>query len=159
MMVLWLSFLLIGCVGSIPVQKGVLPYWSSGNLASSQGSVLKPNYESAERLAQNAASRADHYKSPQSAYWGQSFVGNPEYGVKYPHAPGNNEDQAPVFTDVSALTPVYASRSRSRYQGGRAVYAQTRYIPGDPVYPSVPLIYRYSQRSVGEADPSKKGGL
>lgn len=147
---------------------GVLPYWSSGNLASSQGSgphhqsVLKPNYESAERLAQNAASRADHYKSPQSAYWGQSFVGNPEYGVKYPNAPGNNEAQAPVFTDLSALTPVYASSSRSRYQRGRAVYAQTRYIPGDPVYPSMPLIYHYSQRSGGEtapADPSKKGGL
>lgn len=145
-----------------------LPYWSSGTLASSQGigphhqSVLKPNFESAERFAQNAASRADHYKSPQSAYWGQAFAGNPEYVVKYPHAPGNNEDQKPFYTDLSALTPVYASSSRSRYQRGRAVFAQTRYIPGEPVYPSMPVIYHYSQRSgggTGPADVSKRGNF
>lgn len=146
---------------------GPLPHWSSGTLASSQGSgphhqsVLKPNFESAERFAQNAAFRADHYKSPQSAYWGQGFAGNPEYGVKYPHAPGN-EDQELFFTDLSALTPVYASSSRSRYQRGRAVFAQTRYIPGDPVYPPMPVIYRYSQRSGGETGPAavpKKGSF
>lgn len=147
---------------------GLPPYWSSGNLASSQGSgphhqsVLKPNFEFAERLAQNAASKADHYKSPQSAYWGQGFVGNPEYGVEYPYAPGNNEAQEQFFTDLSDLTPVYASSSRSRYQRGRAVYAQTRYIPGEPVYPSMPVIYHYSQRSggnTGPADVSKKGSV
>lgn len=139
---------------------GPLPYWSSGALASSQGSgphhqsVLKPNFESTEHLAQNAAPRAHHYKSPQSAYWGQGFVGNPEYVVKYPHVPGNNEEQEPFFTELSALTPVYASSSRSRYQRGRAVFAQTRYIPGDPVYPSMPIIYRHSQRSGGQTGPA-----
>lgn len=186
--ILWLSFLLFACVGSIPVQQGrgcwfvslkllpmrlnylfpgVLPYWSSGSLASSQGSgphqsVLKPNFKSVERLAQSAASRADPYNSPQSAYWGQDFVGNPDYAVKYPEAPGNNEDQGPFFTDLSALTPIYASSSRSRYHRGRAVFAQTHYIPGDPVYPSMPVIYHYSQRSGGEtgpADVSKKGSF
>lgn len=144
---------------------GLPPYWSSGNLARSQGSgpdhqsVLKPNF--ADRLAQNAASKADHYKSLQSN-WGQGFVGNPEYGDKYPNAPDDTEEQGPFFTDLSALTPVYASSSRSRYQNGRAVFAQTRYIPGDPVYPSMPVSYRYSQRSGGGTGPAhvpKKGSV
>lgn len=146
---------------------GLLPYWGSGNLASSQGtgqhhqSVQKPIFESAERLAQIAASRAEQYKSPQS-YWSQVSVGNPEHGVKYLHTPGSTEDQEAFFTDLSALTPVYVSSSRSRYQRGRAVYAQTHYIPGDPVYPSMPGIYHYSQRSRGETGPAdlpKKGSL
>lgn len=170
-----------------------LPYWNSGNVARSQGSgsrpqsVLKPNFETAELLAQNAASRADHYSrpsrgnwfspevnqnvaasqaaghylgvpgeihSPQSAHWGQGFVENPEYGVMYPHVPSNDAAQEPFFTDLSALMPVYTSSSRSRYQRGRAVFAQTRYIPGDPVYPSMPVVYSYSQRSGEETGPA-----
>lgn len=215
---LWFPFLLIGCVGSIPVQKGKgclilvlpltlkclfadpLPYWNSRSVASPRGSrsrpqnTLKLNFEAPEHLSQNAVFRADdrytspgkgnwlspedkgrmaskatgHYSggpgeilSPQPIHWSQGFAGYPEYGVAYPYAPRKDaEDLEPFFTDSSALMPVYTSSSRSRYQRGRAVFAQTRYTPGDPFYASMP-VYSYSQsgEETGPANAPNKGGF
>uniref|UniRef100_A0A3Q3XA90 Uncharacterized protein n=1 Tax=Mola mola TaxID=94237 RepID=A0A3Q3XA90_MOLML len=72
------------------------------------------------------------------------------------------EGAEPVFSDVSDLDPVYSYSSRSRYQRGRAVFAQTRYIPGEPVFPPVSMA-RYSgkttEKESGPADAPAKGGL
>lgn len=74
------------------------------------------------------------------------------------YATGYGAEVEPVFSDVSYLTPVYSFGSRSRYQRGRAVFAQTRYIPGEPINSGMP--FRYVSRSSEDAGPadSPKGG-
>ncbi|XP_034540717.1 acanthoscurrin-1-like [Notolabrus celidotus] len=52
-----------------------------------------------------------------------------------------DESSGPIFSDVSDLDPVYAFSSRSRYQRGRAVFAQSRYTPGEALVQPMP-IYR-----------------
>ncbi|XP_041651866.1 aspartate, glycine, lysine and serine-rich protein-like [Cheilinus undulatus] len=82
------------------------------------------------------------------AYEGESshgFVSAPGYeswssGSAAGYDAGSEEPQQ-VFSDVSELEPVYAFSSRSSYQRGRAVFGQTRYTPGEPVVPPMP-IYR-----------------
>ncbi|XP_041651286.1 spidroin-2-like isoform X2 [Cheilinus undulatus] len=73
------------------------------------------------------------------------FVSAPGYeswssGSAAGYDAGSEEPQQ-VFSDVSELEPVYAFSSRSSYQRGRAVFGQTRYTPGEPVVPPMP-IYR-----------------
>ncbi|XP_041651288.1 probable peroxisomal membrane protein PEX13 [Cheilinus undulatus] len=73
------------------------------------------------------------------------FVSAPGYeswssGSAAGYDAGSEEPQQ-VFSDVSELEPVYAFSSRSSYQRGRAVFGQTRYTPGEPVAPPMP-IYR-----------------
>ncbi|XP_074534196.1 uncharacterized protein LOC141796823 [Halichoeres trimaculatus] len=55
-----------------------------------------------------------------------------------------DENSGPIFSDVSDLDPVYGFSSRSRYQRGRAVFAQSRYTPGEllaqPIPQYVPVI-------------------
>ncbi|XP_042352543.1 uncharacterized protein LOC121950570 [Plectropomus leopardus] len=73
---------------------------------------------------------------------------------------GGAEDPEPVFSDVSDLEPVFSFSSRSSYQRGRAVFAQTRYTPGEPVPEMMPVYRRISKTSKpsGPAkDPTKKG--
>lgn len=129
----------------------------------------KGNWFSPEDKGQMASKATGHYSggpgeilSPQLIHWPQGVAGHPEYGVAYPYDPSiPAEDLEPFFTDSSALMPVYTSSSRSRYQRGRAVFAQTRYTPGDPFYPVMP-VYSYSQRSgeeTGPADTLNKGGF
>ncbi|XP_073328697.1 uncharacterized protein [Pagrus major] len=67
----------------------------------------------------------------------------------------------PVFSDVSDLEPVYSFSSRSNYQRGRAVFAQTRYTPGDLVAPLMPVSRSSSKTASGQSSPAKaptKGG-
>ncbi|XP_041651847.1 keratin, type I cytoskeletal 9-like [Cheilinus undulatus] len=80
------------------------------------------------------------------AYEGESssgLVSAPGYeswsaGSSTGYGEGAEEPQQ-VFSDVSELEPVYAFSSRSSYQRGRAVFAQTRYTPGEPVAPPMPI--------------------
>lgn len=71
------------------------------------------------------------------------------------------ENPEPVFSDVSDLEPVYSFSSRSRYQRGRAVFAQTRYTPGEPFYPPIPIARHTSKitREYSPADTPAKGGF
>ncbi|XP_068579873.1 uncharacterized protein [Cebidichthys violaceus] len=62
-----------------------------------------------------------------SAYVGDSGISEPADGYD-----AVDEIPEPVFSDVSDLEPVYSFSSRSSYQRGRAVIAQTRYNPGKP---------------------------
>lgn len=129
----------------------------------------KGNWFSPEDRGQMGFKATGHYSggpgeilSPQPIHWSQGFAGHPEYGVAYPYDPRKAaDDHKSFFTDSSALMPVYTSSSRSRYQRGRALFAQTRYTPGDPFYPVMPVIYSYSQRSeeTRPADAPNKGGL
>ncbi|CAJ1057292.1 acanthoscurrin-1-like [Xyrichtys novacula] len=56
------------------------------------------------------------------------------------YAAGDSGDggSEPIFSDVSDLDPVYAFSSRSRYQRGRAVFAQSRYTPGEALVQPMP---------------------
>ena len=70
-------------------------------------------------------------------------------------------NREPVLSDVSDLEPVYSFSSRSRYLGGRAVFSQTRYTPGEPgALPPMPMsrARRPSMQS-RPADPAAKGGV
>ncbi|XP_073328588.1 uncharacterized protein [Pagrus major] len=72
-----------------------------------------------------------------------------------------SEIPEPVFSDVSDLEPVYSFSSRSNYQRGRAVFAQTRYTPGDLVAPLMPVSRSGSKTASGQSSPAKaptKGG-
>ena len=72
------------------------------------------------------------------------------------------EGDEPVFSDVSDLEPVYSYSSRSRYQRARSVFAQTRYIPGEPVFPPVSMSRSSSKTTDEESGPTDaqaKGGL
>uniref|UniRef100_A0A3Q4H7K2 Uncharacterized protein n=1 Tax=Neolamprologus brichardi TaxID=32507 RepID=A0A3Q4H7K2_NEOBR len=57
----------------------------------------------------------------------------------------NNDENKPVFSDVSGLEPVYSISSRSRYHKGRAAFAQTRYTATESLGLSVPLFPYTSQ--------------
>lgn len=73
-----------------------------------------------------------------------------------------DEDPEPVFSDVSDLEPVYSFSSRSRYQRGRAVFAQTRYTPGELVPPPMPVSRRISKATSKQsrrANAPTKGGF
>ncbi|CAJ1057295.1 Hypothetical predicted protein [Xyrichtys novacula] len=65
-----------------------------------------------------------------------SSSGSTAYG-----SAGGEGSAGPIFSDVSDLDPVYAFSSRSRYQKGRAVFAQSRYTPGEALVQPMP-IYR-----------------
>ncbi|KAK9517309.1 hypothetical protein VZT92_025192 [Zoarces viviparus] len=91
-----------------------------------------------------------HHNSPEvGAYAGFGYdrsapdgsLGSASVGDSWSSEPADGYDAVeeipePVFSDVSDLEPVYSFSSRSRYQRGRAVLAQTRYNPGKPSRPS-----------------------
>ncbi|KAK7891996.1 hypothetical protein WMY93_023959 [Mugilogobius chulae] len=53
--------------------------------------------------------------------------------------PGANQvPQQEFFSDVSYLDPMHTVNARSRYHRGRAVFAQSRYVPGKPQLGSQP---------------------
>ncbi|XP_031723912.1 uncharacterized protein LOC116394761 [Anarrhichthys ocellatus] len=91
-----------------------------------------------------------HHNSPEVgayevAYAGYGYdgsapdgrLGSASVGDSWSSEPAGGYDAVeeipePIFSDVSDLEPVYSFSSRSRYQRGRAVFAQTRYNPGKP---------------------------
>jgi len=88
-----------------------------------------------------------HYNSPEVPAYEVAHVGYsaPDGGLdraydRWRPEPADGYDaveKAPesVFSDVSALDPIYTLSSRSSYQRGRRVFAQTRYAPGRSVRP------------------------
>ncbi|XP_044048301.1 uncharacterized protein LOC122874470 [Siniperca chuatsi] len=110
-----------------------------------------------------AASQATGYDS--SAYVGDSssgFVAAPQDENSASSYGASDEALEPVFSDVSDLEPVYSFSSRSRYQRGRAVFVQTRYTPGEPVPPLMPIYRRVSKTAMKQSSPAKaptKGGF
>uniref|UniRef100_H3BZB5 Uncharacterized protein n=1 Tax=Tetraodon nigroviridis TaxID=99883 RepID=H3BZB5_TETNG len=137
-MLLWLLFLLVGCVVAAPVQKaGVGGSWFYPRSLSE----LPPQYAASSWFSpdvsqQMASSQTGgDVQSPQPADWSYQMAGPPEQGLVQPWVPGSDGGYSEMFfTDTSGLTPVYTHGSRSRYRNGRVVFAQTRYIPGEPVY-------------------------
>ncbi|KAM7413867.1 hypothetical protein PAMA_018929 [Pampus argenteus] len=137
-----------------------------------------------------AGFRDESYKSPEVGHYVSPYAapqpsGYGDYGyggyassptgyvgdVSYGFAPGDDwssgsatsHDETPelVFSDVTFLEPVYSANSRSRYQRGRRVFAQTRYTPVEPVRlfrPAPrPVSKPLNQKSV--AEPPTKGGF
>ena len=95
------------------------------------------------------------YGGSASAYEGNSGSSGPATGYD-----AGQENPEPVFSDVSDLEPIYSYKSRSSYQRGRKVFAQTRYTPMEPAPQPMPAPRRVSKISK-QSDPPKapsKGG-
>ncbi|XP_077943180.1 uncharacterized protein LOC144386326 isoform X1 [Gasterosteus aculeatus] len=67
------------------------------------------------------------------------YSGSSDSGYATFPAAGEEEASKPVFSDVSDLEPVYSFKSRSRYNNGRRQFTQTLYIPGEVLFPPMPL--------------------
>lgn len=87
--------------------------------------------------------------APQDEKWSSESAAS--YGA-------GDENPEPVFSDVSYLEPVYSFSSRSSYQRGRGVFAQTRYTPGEPVPSLMPLSRRFSKIASLQSSPSPTTG-
>ncbi|XP_034389979.1 uncharacterized protein LOC117731745 [Cyclopterus lumpus] len=211
MRVLWMSYLLIGCITCFPMGKEhgadlhFMPWpLSSGTWFSGMGVSSDPGSSSPlPSLPNPSSNKATGLHAPQDGFFqvgpgsfsskmapGDSFGSGstsfgeghnnspevPAYQVAYAgySVPDGSLDIAydnwssepadgydavekipePVFSDVSALEPVYSLSSRSSYQRGRAVFAQTRYAPGKPVRPHMPVPRLFSKTSK-QSGPAK----
>uniref|UniRef100_A0A671XXL6 Uncharacterized protein n=1 Tax=Sparus aurata TaxID=8175 RepID=A0A671XXL6_SPAAU len=166
---LWLSFLLIGSITCGPVRKGRLCYGSTnmaGGEAFSSGYSSYNSPEVGQYGVAYAASRYDvaapaggyggGYGSSAGVYGGESsygFAPAPQDEV-WSSGSAGEEISEPVFSDVSDLEPVYSFSSRSKYQRGRAVFAQTRYTPEEPVPPPLPV--SISKTASKQSNPKAK---
>ncbi|KAG7231145.1 hypothetical protein INR49_027185 [Caranx melampygus] len=112
-----------------------------------------------------ATSHASGYEgnAPSGGYDGSAggYAGSSSYGY-VSHQDGTSsgsdgntgpEAPEPVLSDVSDLEPVYSFSSRSSYQRGRAVFAQTRYTPGEPAPPVMP-VYKLVRKTPMESGPA-----
>ncbi|KAM8861400.1 uncharacterized protein ACB058_008228 [Synchiropus picturatus] len=153
-MMWWVLVLLGGSISCSPVPHGFSSdpsaafypqpfsnlYWSTGGLSPDDAAVAVQTPVKQQLTLQPGAA-----PEPQLAAYSPIAQG-PESPVQAPEEevpePGE-EAEEPVFSDVSNLEPVYSFKSRSRYQRGRAVFAETTYIPGPPpavpAYPSSPV--------------------
>ncbi|KAM7396143.1 hypothetical protein PAMP_019210 [Pampus punctatissimus] len=128
--------------------------------------------------------RDESYKSPEVGHYGAPYAAPQSSGyggyassgtgyegdVSYGFAPGDDwssgsatshgETPEPVFSDVSFLEPVYSFSSRSRYQRGRRVFAQTRYTPEEPaLFRPAPRPISKTLNQKSAAEPPTKGGF
>lgn len=76
-------------------------------------------------MAQAAPEWSSYYQAPAEESW----ISESAAGV---------DMDEPVFSDVSDLEPLFSISSRSRYQRGRAVFAQSRYTPIYSVFSAEP---------------------
>ncbi|XP_039989594.1 uncharacterized protein LOC120793514 [Xiphias gladius] len=89
--------------------------------------------------------------SPHEEDWSSGSATN--YGV-------DDETPEAIISDLSDLEPVYSFSSRSSYQRGRTVFAQTQYTPGEPVPLVMPVsrhISKTSKQSSSAEAPAKGG--
>ncbi|KAL7403238.1 hypothetical protein ABVT39_026723 [Epinephelus coioides] len=125
-------------------------YYSGANMAA--GNAFYGGYASSgdERYGYDNSAPSGGYGG--SASWSSGSANSYD---------GGDENSEPVFSDVSDLEPVYSFSSRSSYQRGRAVFAQTRYSPEEPVPQIMPVSRRMSKTSKPHS-PAKaptKGGF
>ncbi|KAM3609518.1 uncharacterized protein V6R79_016241 [Siganus canaliculatus] len=163
MRALWVACLLFGSISCVPVRKdygsnsgsnyALYPGYYGGNRQAFDQSQPQPgSYYS--KLSQYGPSSGYSSDSSANAGYASNDAAPDESNVGYggPHP-------APVFSDVSDLEPVYSFSSRSRYLRGRAVYAESRYTPGEQGYPFMPAP-RYISGSAsqgGNAADAAKG--
>ncbi|XP_036936048.1 probable calcium-binding protein CML50 isoform X1 [Acanthopagrus latus] len=97
------------------------------------------------------------YGSSAGVYGGYGYAPAPQdegFGSVGSQGAGD-EISEPVFSDVSDLEPVYSFSSRSNYQRGKAIFAQTRYTPGEPVAPLMPVAKSISKTASKQRSPAK----
>ena len=127
--------------------------YASGPVNPQVGGTSNAAYASGQVNPQvggtNGANRGTGYSDSAAPYeaWDSGYA-----------ASFDAEGDEPVFSDVSDLEPVYSYSSRSRYQRARSVFAQTRYIPGEPVFPPV-LMGKTTDEESGPTDVPAKGGI
>ncbi|XP_049431262.1 uncharacterized protein LOC125888103 [Epinephelus fuscoguttatus] len=131
---------------------------SSAGAGSYSGS---PVYYSGANMAAGNAFYGGYASSGDERYGYDNSAPSGGYGSVGDSYDGGDENSEPVFSDVSDLEPVYSFSSRSSYQRGRAVFAQTRYSPEEPVPQIMPVSRRMSKTSKPRS-PAKaptKGGF
>uniref|UniRef100_A0A668SVR7 Uncharacterized protein n=1 Tax=Oreochromis aureus TaxID=47969 RepID=A0A668SVR7_OREAU len=161
--VLWISCMLIGSIVCVPVEYvasnkfWVLPCFSSdygfdmeyedtGTYPMQEGAFFydhsqeSANYEADDGYDHIATgSSAGPRSSRSNEMVGDDWFTSGYTGGNSAYADTSGEENKPVFSDVSGLEPVYTTGSRSRYQRGRSVFAQTRYTPTESVGFPMPL--------------------
>ncbi|XP_030253596.1 shematrin-like protein 1 [Sparus aurata] len=162
----------------VPAPQDAIYYSPSsyGSTNVAEGEAFSSGYSSynSPEVAQygvaNAASPYD-FGAPTGSYSGGYGGSAGVYGGggSYGYAPAPQDEgfgsvgsqgageeiPEPVFSDVSDLEPVYSFSSRSNYQRGRAVFAQTRYTPGEPVAPLMPVSKSVSKTASKQRSPAK----
>nr|XP_008303148.1 PREDICTED: uncharacterized protein LOC103374778 [Stegastes partitus] len=130
--VLWISCLLIGSITCLPVQD-----------PGSDSKLVWPQYQTPWYQGTGGSDQGSDQSGGTGGYVGGDWFHSGHAGGSQGStgASGDGGDE-PFFSDTSDLDKVYAFSSRSRYQRGRAMFAQTRYTPTEPLYPSVP-IFKY----------------
>ncbi|KAM3608943.1 uncharacterized protein V6R79_007215 [Siganus canaliculatus] len=167
MKVFWISCLLVGSITCSPIIRGYRPaavpagtqfhpmFYASG-LASPR-SAKSSDLNDPQSSHSSSSGGHDGHTSEGGSVFNFQYVPRSDsysgYGssddtharyASYDAAPDESnvghggQHPAPVFSDVSDLEPVYSFSSRSRYLRGRAVYAESRYTPGEQGYPFMP---------------------
>lgn len=118
-------------MGTYPMQEGAFFYDHSQESA---------NYEADDDYDHIATgSSAGPRSSRSNEMVGDDWFTSGYTGGNSAYTDTSGEENKPVFSDVSGLEPVYTTGSRSRYQRGRSVFAQTRYTPTESVGFPMPL--------------------
>ncbi|KAL7391039.1 hypothetical protein ABVT39_003281 [Epinephelus coioides] len=168
----WISCLLINSISCLPAPKGygsndpgpapgVFMGWrpSSGSsypIVDSSGSTSGIKLGSVGGGATGSFSSG--YASSVGSGYDNSGYNNVGIGLVgglyYPSSGSTDgegdveESSEPVLSDVSDLEPVYSFRSRSSYQHGRAAFSQTRYTPGEVLFPPLPAVQNSPQQPI-----------
>ncbi|KAL3062296.1 hypothetical protein OYC64_002159 [Pagothenia borchgrevinki] len=174
----WISCLLISSITCLPASKGYAsnsPVGSSWMLASGssypsagrqEGSGSYPSFRGASELPAAPGNDASGYANSGYSKGGSGSVGSARYYSESTDVDGSSPEPSsggyveeapePVFSDVSHLVPVHSYRSSSSYQRGRNVMVQSRYTPGDVLFPPAPS-FKSSPEQPPNAPP--KGGV
>ncbi|XP_028286010.1 uncharacterized protein LOC114451533 isoform X2 [Parambassis ranga] len=162
MRLLWVCCLLVGAISCSPVKKGPgfgvdsdpmrQPYFSGyvyGETGRSDSFVPARPMQSPDGAAGPSSSYGSNMAGGEGGY--ENLGAEPEVALdagqtgyyvwgapaEESWVPVAGDPNEPVLSDVSGLEPVYSFGSRSRYQRGRMVYAETSYTPTGPAVPPV----------------------
>ena len=156
----------------VPAPQDAIYYSPVSYGSTNMGEGLSSGYSSynSPEVAQYGVAYAASPYAPYGSYSG-GYGGSAVYGEdsSYGYAPAPQDEGfgsvgsqgageeilEPVFSDVSDLEPVYSFSSRSNYQRGRAIFAQTHYSPGEPVAPLMPVSKSVSKTASKQSSPAK----
>uniref|UniRef100_A0AAQ6AM04 Secreted protein n=1 Tax=Amphiprion ocellaris TaxID=80972 RepID=A0AAQ6AM04_AMPOC len=133
--VLWISCLLIGSISCLPVK-------DTGPSTDPVWSPYRPSWYPGTGGSDQASDQSAGAAGYVGGDWFHTGQVGGSQGSQVSTGDPTDDGDEPFFSDTSDLDKVYAFSSRSRYQRGRAMFAQTRYTPTEPLFPPVP-IFKY----------------
>ncbi|XP_008309445.1 uncharacterized protein LOC103379620 isoform X2 [Cynoglossus semilaevis] len=135
MLMLWLLCLLVGTISSGYVKQ--------------QAPQMNPPQPWGQGPSSYPSPGVEVYAAPEEGGYPDEDTSSPYVGPVFSEpevqeTTEGSEEEEPVFSDVSNLEPVFSISSRSSYQRGRAMFSQSRYIPGAPAPPPPMPVFRVS---------------